>query len=162
MAIIDSCDWETASLRRRVQHYGWRYSYRARKVDTSMRLGQLPEWAGQISDRLVAEGLLNVLPDQVIVNEYRENQGITKHIDHKQHFADGIVMVSLLEPWEMIFRGPDGKSKVRKVLEPRSVAAMHGDARYTWTHEIPRRMNEPGWGRRGRRISLTFRKVLLS
>ena len=161
VAIIDSCDWEKGSLRRRVQHYGWKYSYRARRVDTSMRLGQLPEWAGEVADRLVAEGLLNVLPDQVIVNEYIANQGITKHIDHKQHFADGIVMVSLLEPWEMIFRGPDGKSKVRKVLEPRSVTAMHGDARYIWTHEIPRRKNEPGWGRRGRRISLTFRKILL-
>ena len=54
-------------------------------------------------------------------------------------------MISLLEPWEMIFRGPEGKSKIGKVLAPGSVAAMHGDARYIWTHEIPRRKNEPGW-----------------
>ena len=160
VAMIDDCVWET-DLRRRVQHFGWRYSYRTRKVDTSMRLGQLPRWADEIAHRLVAEGLLKVLPDQVIVNEYRGNQGIAKHIDHKEHFADGIVMISLMEPWEMIFRGPDGKSKIGKVLAPGSVAAMHGDARYIWTHEIPRRKNEPGWGRRNRRLSLTFRKVLL-
>lgn len=159
-AMIDSCVWETA-LSRRVQHYGWRYSYRARKVDTSMRLGELPGWAGEIAHRLVAEGLLNSLPDQVIVNEYLGNQGIAKHVDHKAHFADGIVMISLLEPWEMVFRGPDRKSKIGKVLAPGSVAAMHGAARYTWTHEIPRRKYEPGWGRRIRRVSLTFRKVLL-
>lgn len=158
--MIDSCVWETA-LSRRVQHYGWRYSYRRRRVDTSMHLGQLPTWAGEIARRLVAEGLLSVLPDQVIVNEYLQNQGIAKHVDHKEHFADGIVMISLLEPWEMIFRGPHGKPKVPKILEPGSVAAMHGDARYIWTHEIPRRKREPGLGRRVRRISLTFRKVLL-
>ena len=160
VATIDNCVWETI-LRRRVQHYGWKYSYRTRRVDTSMRLGQLPRWAGEIARRLVAEGLLKVLPDQVIVNEYLGNQGIARHIDQKEHFADGIVMISLLEPWEMIFRGPDGKSKIGRVLAPGSVAAMHGDARYIWTHEIPRRKNEPGWGRRNRRISLTFRKVLL-
>ena len=40
---------------------------------------------------------------------------------------------------------------------------MTGDARYRWTHEIPKRKYEPGpAGRveRRRRISLTFRKVL--
>ena len=126
-----------------------------------MRLGQLPRWADEIAHHLVAEGLLKVLPDQVIVNEHLGNQGIAKHIDHKEHFADGIVMVSLLEPWEMIFRGPAGKSEIGRVLAPGSVAAMYGDARYSWTHEIPRRKNEPGWGRRNRRLSLTFRKVLL-
>ena len=160
VAMIDSCDWEAESLARRVQHYGWRYSYRTRKVDTSMHLGQLPTWAGEIAERLVAEGLLNELPDQAIVNEYRENQGISKHVDHKEHFADGIAMISLLEPWEMIFRGPGGDPKVGRVLDRGSVAAMHGDARYLWTHEIPRRKNEPGLGRRHRRISLTFRRVL--
>ena len=71
-------------------------------------------------------------------------------------------MISLLEPWEMIFRGPGGDPKVGKVLDRRSVAAMHGDARYLWTHEIPRRKNEPGLGPRHRRISLTFRRVLPS
>ena len=161
VAMIDGSHWESKKLRRRVQHYGWRYSYSARRVDTSMRLGQLPPWAGALAERLVDEGLLHESPDQVIVNEYLENQGISRHIDHEGHFADGIAMISLLEPWEMIFRGPGGTPKVGQVLQPGSVAAMHGDARSRWTHEIPRRKNEPGWGPRHRRISLTFRKVLL-
>ena len=126
-----------------------------------MHLGELPRWAGEVARRLVAEGLLKVLPDQVIVNVHLGTQGIARHIDHKEHFADSIVMISLLEPWEMIFRGPDGKSKIGKVPAAGSIAAMHGDVRDIWTHEIPRRKTEPAWGRRNRRLSLTFREVLL-
>ena len=71
-------------------------------------------------------------------------------------------MLSLLESWEMIFRkgGKAGK-RVSKLLARRSVAVISGDARYKWTHEIPSRLTEPGGLRRQRRISVTFRKVLL-
>jgi len=27
-----------------VQHYGYRYDYKARTIDHSMRLGELPQW----------------------------------------------------------------------------------------------------------------------
>ena len=159
---IDGSDWQSEQLRRRVQHYGWRYDYRKRQVDKSMHLGPLPDWASRIAKRLVSRQLLVELPDQVIVNEYRGNQGINKHVDQETHFADGIAMISLVEPWEMIFRGPRGMPKVTKLLERGSATVIHRDARYLWTHEIPRRKFEPGWGKRGRRISLTFRKVRLS
>ena len=158
---IDSCPWQSGQLSRRVQHYGWRYDYRKRKVDTSMHLGPLPNWVGHIAKRLVSTKLLEEIPDQVIVNEYLGNQGIHKHVDHRSHFADGIVMISLLEGWEMIFRGPQGKPTVTQVLEPGSATVMHRDARFRWTHEIPRRKFEPGRVKRNRRISLTFRKVQL-
>ena len=165
VAEIDQSDWHS-DLRRRVQHYGWRYDYKARQIDPSMRLGPLPAWAYGIAQRLFSEGFLPQLPDQVIVNEYKGNQGISKHSD-SESFADGIATISLLESWEMVFREKSTKRKVGQILDQRSVAIMKGDARYRWTHEIPNRKYETrrikGSQReeRGRRISLTFRKVIV-
>ena len=157
---IDECTWDTDSLRRRVQQYGWRYDYKDRKVDISNRLGPLPAWAEVLALRLFSSKLLDQLPDQVIVNDYREDQNISKHIDKPNLFAEGIAMISLNESWEMIFRPPSSGEKVAQLLDRRSVAIMTGDARYKWTHEIPKRKYEPGRIRRGRRVSLTFRTVI--
>ena len=162
VAEIDEAGWST-ELQRRVQHYGWRYDYKARQIDASMRIGPLPEWAVRLAERLGSKGLLTDPPDQVIVNEYAGDQSIAKHVD-SENFADGIATISLLESWEMVFReeeNPRHKETLR--LDRRSVAIMTGDARYRWTHEIPKRKYEAGpAGRveRRRRISLTFRKVL--
>lgn len=161
VGVIDQSDW-SSELQRRVQHCGWRYDYKARQIDSSMRLGPLPEWAAHLAQRLVSKGILSEVPDQVIVNEYVGNQGISRHVDSEPSFADGIAMISLLESWEMVFR--EKKKRGRKVLqrlERRSAAIVTGDARYRWTHEIPKRRHEPGRVKRGRRISLTFRKVLV-
>ena len=162
VAVIDGADW-SSELQRRVQHYGWRYDYKARQIDASMRIGPLPEWAIRLAERLVSNRLLTELPDQVIVNEYDGAQGISRHVD-SENFADGIATISLLESWEMVFREKKTRGRtVTQRLDRRSAAIMTGDARYRWTHEIPKRKSEPGpAGRvaRGRRISLTFRKVL--
>ena len=159
---IDRSPW-LEDLHRRVQHYGWRYDYRARQIDPSMQLGALPQWARKLGHRLVELGLLGELPDQVIVNEYRGNQGISLHADARS-FADGIGTISLLESWEMNFRLERDRRKVR--LERRSALIMHRDARFKWKHEIPKRQYEPNLPgitpkrvRRVRRVSLTFRKV---
>ena len=163
---IDRGDW-IEDLRRRVQHYGWRYDYKARRVDPAMRLGVLPAWADALARRLFDAKLVPNLPDQVIVNEYVKAQGIGKHVDSGS-FADGIAMISLLESWEMMFCDKRGKRKINHMLERRSVAVIEGEARYGWTHEIPKRKSEPvepGTKHprrdRGRRVSLTFRKVLV-
>ncbi len=164
VAEIDEAGWST-ELQRRVQHYGWRYDYKARQIDASMRIGPLPEWAVRLAEHLGSKGLLTDPPDQVIVNEYVRDQNIARHVD-SENFADGIATISLLESWEMVFRekkNPRHKETLR--LDRRSVAIMTGDARYRWTHEIPKRKYEPGpAGRveRRRRISLTFRKVRAS
>ena len=163
---IDDGKWR-GDLKRRVQHYGWRYDYSAGQVDSSMRLGALPDWADDIGRRLVADGLLSAPPDQVIVNEYKEDQGISRHVD-SPGFADGIVTISLLESWEMVFRERGSqKRKVSKRLERRSALVLTGAARYDWTHEIPVRKTEydPSSGKRlkrKRRISLTFRRVIIA
>lgn len=165
VSVIDRDDWRF-DLKRRVQHYGWRYDYKARQIDPSMRLGFLPAWADDIAQRLFSERLLPQLPDQVIVNEYKGNQGIGKHSD-SESFADGIATISLLESWEMVFREKGTKNVVPQMLHRRSVAVMKGDARYRWTHEIPSRIHKTRkikgsqQEKRGRRISLTFRKVIV-
>ena len=172
VATIDQNEW-IEDLKRRVQHYGWRYDYRARKVDPTMRLGPMPEWAQTVARRLVHRGLVPQLPDQVIVNEYKGNQGISKHVDAKSSFGDGIAMISLLESWEMVFRNQGGRGKRKETLrlERRSATIMAKEARYQWSHEIPKRKTEPAVSspgnekkrrrvKRVRRLSLTFRKVL--
>lgn len=161
VAVIDESPWSAELKTRRVQHYGWRYSYRDRRVDESMYLGPLPDWARNLAQRLVDLGLLGKIPDQVIVNDYQRDQGISWHADAPS-FADGIATVSLLASWEMNFRL--GKDKRTQRLEQRSALIMRGDARYKWKHEIPRRKYEakPDTNEkklRRRRLSLTFRKV---
>ena len=160
---IDREEWSNA-LRRRVQHYGWRYDYKQRRIDKTMHLGDLPAWADQLAQRLVDEKLMAVLPDQVIVNEYLGNQGISPHVDQPNIFAEHVAMISLLETWGMVFRQRGARVRLEKPLERRSVAILTGESRYKWTHEIPKRKTEPTETkkriRRKRRVSLTFRKVL--
>ena len=166
LACIDEAEWST-ELQRRVQHYGWRYDYKQRQIDESMHLGELPDWAQELARRLVNEGFMKDLPDQVIVNEYCGRQGISRHIDQPRSFAEHVATISLLETWGMVFRRRDSKEKVEKPLERRSVAVLTGDARYKWTHEIPQRQYEMLMDQQGkrsrversRRISLTFRTV---
>jgi hypothetical protein len=45
-------------LKRRVQHYGWKYDYKTRAIDYSMFLGELPDWAKSVAQRLYNEGLI--------------------------------------------------------------------------------------------------------
>lgn len=166
---IDAQEWSN-ELRRRVQHYGWRYEYRGRRVNSSMRLGGLPAELLELAQRLYENKLVPQMPDQVIVNEYKAGQGISVHVDERSSFADGIATISLLESWEMNFHAPGPKGRksesVPWLLERRSVAVMNGDARWKWKHEISDRRSDPplsGTGKRRprkRRISLTFRKVL--
>lgn len=143
-------------LRRRVQHYGWKYDYKSRTISESSYLGPLPQWALELASRLLNQGLLDEMPDQVIVNEYIGEQGISKHIDCPSCFRGPIVTISLRESWTMVFRLK--KQKFETLLLRRSAVIMDGPARQQWTHEIPQRKFEDKQ-LRGRRLSLTFRKV---
>lgn len=52
---LDAGEWDTA-LKRRVQHFGYRYDYRARAVTADAYLGSLPDWLGAVCGRLVEGG----------------------------------------------------------------------------------------------------------
>ena len=153
--------WRT-DLRRRVQHYGWRYDYRARAITPDMFLGSLPEWLQQIAQRIHNEtNLFDRAPEQVIVNEYQSGQGIGIHIDHPG-FGPAIATISLLDDWEMDF-SKNWRDRSPALLPRGSATFFTGAARNRWQHAIQPRHNEPsiqGSRSRGRRISLTFRTVL--
>ncbi len=153
---IDAQVWDT-SMKRRVQHYGYRYDYKARQVTDEMYLGELPDWLARIAHQLSEDGLIEVVPDQVIINEYEPGQGISAHIDCQPCFGHRIFSISLGSSAVMEFTQA-GQQKVAVPLALRSMVMLYGEARYNWKHAIPARKQDNGVGR-GRRLSLTFRKV---
>lgn len=160
---IDQQSWLT-DLKRRVQHYGYKYDYKARAVGNDAYLGSLPDWLLSISKKLHDDGIFPLIPDQVIVNEYLPGQGISAHIDCVPCFADTIASLSLGSPCIMKFSNPKTGEKKSIVLEERSLIVLSGPARYEWQHAIPARKSDIINGiktERGRRVSLTFRNIIL-
>ena len=144
-----------------MQHYGWRYDYKARAVDEAMRLGPLPDWAAGLSRRLVSEGLIEREPDQLIVNEYEPGQGISKHVDCVPCFGPTVVSITLAGGCVMMLAGPEGR-RHEIVLAPRSLLVLGGESRVRWSHAIPARKSDVIAGvrvPRARRVSLTFRTI---
>lgn len=159
---LDALTWSN-ELKRRVQHFGYRYDYRARTVTDDAWFGPLPDWIAPLCRRLVDRGLFEEVPDQVIANEYLPGQGSSAHVDCVPCFGGAIASLSLLSSCEMVFRRPASGERMALVLEPSSLLLMTGPARYDWTHEIPARLSDVIDGEkrpRGRRISLTFRNVV--
>lgn len=163
LAAIDESDWR-ADLKRRVQHYGWRYDYRARRVTEDMRLSPPPEWLRSVTDAVEASGQFGHRPDQVIVNEYLPGQGISAHVDCEPCFGPAIASLSLGGRAEMVFGHRKSGERRALRLEPLMLLILSGEARYDWTHEIPARKSDMINGARqprARRVSLTFRTVSL-
>ena len=168
LARIDEQQW-LGDLKRRVQHYGFKYDYRTRKVSRDMRIGELPKWLTiqgvPVVYKLEKEGYMPEGTDQVIVNEYQPGQGISSHIDCEPCFKNTIVSLSLGSGCVMNFTNKFDKTKKIPVwLAPRSIVVLRDEARYDWLHGIAARKWDE-WDRhkyvRERRVSLTFRKVII-
>ncbi len=161
---IDKHQW-LDDLKRRVQHYGFKYDYKARKVDMNMHIGKLPEWLERLSEKLYEDEYMPEVADQVIVNEYEPGQGISSHIDCEPCFKDTIASLSLGSGCVMNFTNKFDKTKKIPVwLAPRSLVVLSGEARYEWLHGITARKSDVWDGEkheRQRRVSLTFRKVII-
>jgi alkylated DNA repair dioxygenase AlkB len=159
---IDSQEWR-GDLARRTQHYGYVYDYRAKSVDPSSRLGDLPPWLHRIATQLAADGLMPQAPDQAIINEYLPGQGIASHIDCVPCFDEVVISLALAATVVM-----DLKHKQQHVpilIEPRSLLVLRGEARYQWTHGIAKRRQDSLNGTiipRERRVSVTFRNVIVA
>ncbi|KAN0021969.1 hypothetical protein ACTFIU_004115 [Dictyostelium citrinum] len=158
-------------LSRRTQHYGYKYNYKSRSLKSEDIAPPFPQWASDLCCHLMKEGLINDFPQQLIVNEYKDNQGISAHIDSKI-FDNIIFSISLGSTCRMIFKKSiqpstttastkktttDPKKpeviKIEKLLPPRAFLLIKDEARFNWTHEIPKL-------KKGQhRISLTFRYV---
>lgn len=161
IANVDKADWDN-SLKRRVQHYGYKYDYTSRRVEHDAYLGALPPFLAEIGQRLCTQNLFPKIPDQCIFNEYIPGQGISDHIDCIPCFDEAIASLSLGGGAIMQFKHRDQKEEV--YLEPRSLIILSNDARYQWSHGIPARKSDNVNGiklPRTRRISLTFRNVIL-
>ena len=160
--LIDDQEWLTG-LNRRVQHYGYKYDYRARKIDSSSYIGAIPKWLVKIvgeASKLASETMDF---DQVIINEYSPGQGISEHIDCAPCFAESIVSVSLLSDVVMKFQNRHSLIKKEVLLERGSIVIISGESRYDWYHSIAARKNDffnKTKRGRNRRVSLTLRKVL--
>jgi len=160
---IDAQPW-LDELKRRVQHYGYKYDYKSHKIDQSMKINNLPDWLQSFAERLTELGIFDVAPDQVIVNEYMPGQGITSHIDCPPCFSDTITSLSLGSECVMNFTRKDDTEVIPYLLEVRSLIVLKDDARYTWKHGIKHAKSDNYFGNkimRKRRVSLTFRKVIL-
>ena len=163
LAAIDQAPWLN-DLKRRVQHYGFKYDYKFRRIDLSMKIGELPAWALEIARDLHEKQFFPELPDQLIVNEYLPGQGIAPHVDCEPCFESTIASISLGSACVMDFAHPIRKEKIPILLEPRSLVVLQGESRYFWTHGIAGRKADVFEGKpflRQRRVSLTFRKTIL-
>lgn len=160
---VDASEWR-GDLKRRVQHYGWRYNYRARSIAPADRLGPLPDWLEEEAARLTGT-VFDTAPDQVIVNEYRPGQGISPHIDCRPCFGDTVASLSLGGACVMRFCHPPTGSTHDVLLAPGSLLILNGATRHEWTHGIAPRKSDVIDGvrcARERRVSLTFRTVRIA
>jgi len=161
LSAIDAQPW-LGDLKRRVQHYGYRYDYKARRVDPSMYLGPLPDWALPLVVRLTDGNVMPSAPDQLIVNEYEPGQGISPHVDCVPCFGPVICSVTLGSSCMMKFSAGADERREWLLLERGSLLVLAGPARYDWRHSIPARKSDRIGDQvisRGRRVSLTFRTV---
>jgi alkylated DNA repair dioxygenase AlkB len=156
---IDEQIWMT-DMKRRVQHYGYKYDYKARSVTADSYLGALPLWLETCANKLFAKGFFSAVPDQAIVNEYMPGQGISPHIDCVTCFGETIASLTLGSGAVMQFT----KSEQQEIyLERRSLIVLSGEGRYQWQHAIPSRKSDIVSGvkiARGRRVSITFRNII--
>ncbi len=161
---VNNENW-LGDLKRRVQHYGFKYNYKSRFIDHSMKIGELPEWVIPLAMKLYKDGHMSAIPDQLIVNEYKQGQGIASHVDCEPCFGDTIISMSLGSTCIMEFTNKETREKVEVLLEPRSLVILKEDARYLWTHGITGRNADKFNGikyNRNTRISFTFRNVILN
>jgi len=159
---LDHQDWRS-DLRRRVQHYGWVYDYRARKVSADSYIGPLPVELTTEGRRMCEAGLFDEAPDQIIVNEYETGQGIAPHVDCVPCFGPIIASLSLGSQCEVLFVDKESGARIPLILEPRCLLVLTKAARFDWSHAIPARKSDLIEGRRvqrSRRVSLTYRTVL--
>ena len=152
-------------LKRKVQHYGYRYNYKTRRIDESLHIGVLPKWMSQVIRKI--QDIDNKIDPirQVIINNYEVGQGISPHIDCEPCFGNYIIALSLLSDIVMQFRHQDNGDVIDIKLPRRSLVIIKDDARYKFTHGIAPRKKDSFNGsvnNRSRRISMTFRSVILN
>lgn len=176
--------WVT-TLFRRVQHFGYTFSYETLLLDSNNITSPIPDCFSPVLERFEIPTLSEAI-DQMTVNEYMPGQGIAPHIDTMTCFGPDVYIISCGSGVTMTFTlcqresepkvageydvQPHTQQKIQKIkkhlwLPPRSLLHLTGPARNIWTHQIASRTCDMVDGvllRRGRRVSFTFRKAVLN
>jgi len=154
-------EWST-HWSRRTKSFGKSY-VRAQSDTKDSEPRALPVWSDFARCRLVEQGLLTRLPNQMGINEYMPGQGIAQHLDY---FGGTVVSLTLGSGCVMDFMRVDKPDSSVSIWLPRcSIVVLTGEARNIWTHGIRGRLKDIVAGhviRRSRRVSLTFRDVVSS
>lgn len=161
---IDEQEWtiESVEYTRRIQQHGYRYEYQNGILVACNYLGNLPDWAMRIANRLYGDRLTEIVLDQATVNEYEPGQGLRSHIDCITCFGDTLITLSLGSRYVMEFIHSQTQEKREILLLPGSLLALKREARYIWQHGVMPRDRDSYQGReliRSRRVSLTFREA---
>ena len=140
LEFVDAQPWESLA-RRRVQHYGARFVYADRHLETGAAVRTLPEKLDELARRRVPEalqarGVAALLHpelgfDQITVNEYGLGVGLSPHVDTHSAFGPTIVSLSLAGPCAMTFKR-EGCADVSLALPPRSLLVMSDEGRWAW------------------------------
>lgn len=156
---IDSQIW-MVDYARRLQYYGFRNEledpYDLIKIPVS-----IPPKILQLSEEIVSKNLLDIQPDQVIINEYVPGEGIRPHKD-RNYYENQICGINLGSSCVMRFIRGKNLEVIDIEVPQRSMYIMQDDARKKWTHGIPPRKKDIINGEvhhRARRVSITYRKV---
>jgi len=103
---INEQAWDSNTLARRVQHFGYTFSYGLRGIDFQATAPPLPAVFQALVARMVERGLVprSLEPNQCTVNEYLPGQGISRHVDTHSAFDEVLLSLSLQAPVVMDFR----------------------------------------------------------
>ena len=115
--------------------YG-RRSYSTMNDGIDVSIDVMPDNITALGLRLVEASVVTATPAVAVLNVYKANQRIGRHIDHKDN-GPVIPVVGLQSDSELIFTTRD-KSVVKRVKFPRrAMLAISGDARNVLFHETP-------------------------
>lgn len=160
LSSVDEEQWSD-DFKRRVQQYGFGYGEELSRFEVPAWVADIPPWAVELGERLVAEGWLPRFPENVVVNDYAPGVGIGAHRDYAP-FGDAVACVSLASDVVMNFSDPRRGAVVNVLVPRRSLWVARGEARWRWLHAIRPRLNDVVEGEkrpRGRRVSVTFRTL---
>lgn len=183
LIFLDTQEWRT-DLVRRVIHYGGTYccmppptatfEERQRIERTILRARPMPSEFDFLIDRLIGRKLYTKasVPEYCIVNEYREAQGISAHVENFRFKSPVCGLTLCAGDWmrfHELVKPDDGSVRSGKAgqaertgikrdiwMPRRSLLVMSDDARSKWQHEILRSRRDrktKDW----KRVSLTFR-----
>jgi alkylated DNA repair dioxygenase AlkB len=151
---FSSHDIRGKKMKRRVQHYGYRYDYTHKCIqrDQCFDYNSLSTLQNL---RVLFGGTFGIKtpPNQAIVNEYLKKQNIDAHTDFKK-FGPVVITISLLQPTFYVMDTGKDTPAVNFQVDPGDLVVLTGDSRSVWRHGTT-----DGNGGDYRRVSITLRYV---